>query len=319
MKKAAEVVLAIIAALLVVAILMMFLFPGKAHAAEPKPWNKWGGAPYTRSFEESCRKALEAIDGFTLPLEVKEHFKAAVGTTCKDGEKVWLTPEMLIEQMWSGPDAHHKGPHVMNRVTVAELPVAKSPDGRQYRKGAVAETAKALSWEFQFKGKLYVLYDPFECGNWSWAFGPVPLPEMCVTVKYTVKIGDEARFAVLTRKRLPASACWQLCDGTDCAAPPSPCDTCDWIGPKSVIPAGFEPLHTGRYIAHSEHQTLRFPREVMSEYIALCDDRVGLGESDAWIIQPSAWSAGVTTVVVPYGGQEWPAWSQVDLSKWRKP
>lgn len=304
-----------------VVILLLFALAGiamltseKAHAAEPK-WDKWNVAPYASSLEEACRKAPAAIDGFALPPAVKQHFTQILGTACKGGKEVWLTPDMLIEQMWSG--GQH--PHVMQRRAVGELPVLKSPDGRTYRKGAVAETAKALSWTFVYEGKPYVLYLPYVCFNWSWTFGPVPLLEMCVTVEYTVKIGDEVRFAILSRKRLPASACWQLCDGTDCAFPPSPCDECDWIGPKSVIPTGFEPLHTGRYIAHSEHQVLRFPQEVRSEYIALCDERTGLGESDSWIIQPSEWRTGVTTIVVPYGGQEWPAWGQVDLSKWRKP
>jgi hypothetical protein len=140
--------------------------------------------------------------------------------------------------------------------------------------------------------------------------------EQCVTLEYDVIPGDEVRFAVFAQRRLPASACWQLCDGTDCAAPPSPCDTCDWVGPKSVVPTGSEPLHTGRYVAKSAHQTLRFPREVATGYVALCDERAGLGESDSWIVQPSAW-AHATTVSVPYGDQQWPAWGRVDMSRWK--
>ncbi|MCR4333479.1 MAG: hypothetical protein NUV60_00440 [Patescibacteria group bacterium] len=306
-----------------VALILFFVMPTKAHAAEPKPWKNWGIAPYAASQDAACKKASEAIDGFLMPSAVKNHFKTKLESTCKGGETFWLTPDMLLEQMWSGPDSRHKTAHLMNRESVAELPVLKSPDGRPYRKGSVAETAKALFWSFTYEGKTYVLYLPFVCFNWSWGFAPVPLPERvidaCATVEYTVQVGDRVRFAVLARKRLPASACWQLCDGDDCAAPPSPCDTCDWVGPKSVIPAaGFEPLHTGWYVARAEHQTLRFPLAVMSEYIALCDERDGLGESDSWIIQPSAW-IGRTTIVVPYGGQPWPAWGQVDMSKWRKP
>ena len=302
---------------------VLFFMPTKAHGAEPKLWKDWGIAPYAVSQEAACKKAAEAIDGFTaMPAAVKSHFKTKLESTCKGGETFWLTPDMLLEQMWSGPDSAHKKAHVMERAAVAELPVLKSPDGRPYRKGSVAETARALSWKYTYEGKTYVLYLPFVCFNWSWGFAFTPLPEkvveVCATAEYVVKIGDAVRFAVLTRKRLPSSACWQLCDGTDCAAPPSPCDNCDWIGPKSVIPAGFEPLHTGLYIARAERQTLRFPLEVMKEYIALCIERDGLGESDSWIIQPSAW-IGRTTVVVPYGGQPWPAWGQVDMSKWRKP
>jgi hypothetical protein len=184
---------------------------------------------------------------------------------------------------------------------------------------------------------LYVLYLPLVCFNWSWALllapvpprpiilaplpptpAPVPPPllELCAEVGYTVEPGDEVRFAVLAQKRLPSSGCWRLCDGDDCAAPPSPCDICDWIGPKSVIPDGFEPLHTGRYVARSAKQTLRFPREVQASYVALCVTREGFGQSNSWIVQPSAWAVGKTKVVVPYGGQQWPVWGETDMSGW---
>lgn len=144
-------------------------------------------------------------------------------------------------------------------------------------------------------------------------------PSSCATVAFAVKPGEEVRFSVLAQRRLPASACWQLCDGNACSALPSPCDVCDWIGPKSVIPAGFEPLHTGRYTAHAERQTLRFPREVEANYVALCVTSDKLGESDSWIVQPSAWR-GVSIVSIPYGGQQWPAWGKdkVDMSRWKK-
>ncbi len=115
------------------------------------------------------------------------------------------------------------------------------------------------------------------------------------------------RFAVLTDHRLPSSSCWQLRDGNVRSALPSPCDTCNWIGPRSVIPRRYKPLYTGLYTANFAEQTLRFPVEVKQEYIALCITRAGLGESDSWIIQPKEW-AGKKVVRVPYGGQQWPVW-----------
>ncbi len=159
-----------------------------------------------------------------------------------------------------------------------------------------------------------------KCGN---VVGAVMVSgQACRTVDFTGKPGDEWRFAVLAQKRLPASACWQLCDGNICSAPPSPCDHCNWIGPKSVIPAGFRPLYTGRYVAHASHQSLRFPREVEQNYVALCDMRAGLGESDSWVVSPSKWKekkekGRVTVVRVPYGGQMFPVWGPdaIDLTK----
>lgn len=147
----------------------------------------------------------------------------------------------------------------------------------------------------------------------------VPVPatppraqEECATVEYAVMPGDEVRFAVLAQKRLPASACWRLCDGADCAAPPSPCDVCDWIGPMSLLPEGFEPLHTGRYVAQSAKQSLRLPREARVNFVALCVEREGFGGSNSWIVDPSAWGAfgeGMA-ISVPYGGIVWPVWGE---------
>ena len=195
----------------------------------------------------------------------------------------------------------------MNNVTVAKLPVLKAPDGRQYRKNknkdTVFETVEALSWTFSYEGRTYVLYLPEVCFNWSWSVATTP-PEPCATVAYTVSPGDEVRFAVLAQRRLPPSACWQLCDGIECSMFPSPCDECDWAGPLSAIPVGFNPLHTGLYVAHSAKQTLRFPREVMANYVALCVEREGFGESDADVVTPQDWQ-GRDVHYVPAG---WPLW-----------
>ncbi|OGG39765.1 hypothetical protein A2118_01835 [Candidatus Kaiserbacteria bacterium GWA2_50_9] len=129
-------------------------------------WTQWGISPFATSQADACKKASAAIDGFSMPEAVKTAFKQKLGATCGGGVEVWLTPGMLLEQMWTGG---HK-PHVMDKKKVGELPVLKSPEGRPYRKGAVAETAKALSWTVVHEGKLYTLYLPLVCFNWSWAF-----------------------------------------------------------------------------------------------------------------------------------------------------
>lgn len=289
--------------------------PAKANGATKEVWDRWNVAPYASTLPQACEKLLEALDGFAMPLTVKEHFKRELGSSCAGGAEVWLTPHQRLEAMWSGGNK----PHVLRNVIVGELPVLKSPDGRPYRTGAVAETAKALSWTYVYEGETYVLYLPFVCFNWSWAFGSpllTTVAETCATVNYAVAPGDLVRFAVIAKARLPSSSCWQLCDGPECSAPPSPCDDCSWIGPLSVLPQDVVPQHTGMYRAKHAPQTLRFPLQVRTVYVALCDDRPGVGESDSWIVQPSAWGDG-TAVVVPYGGQPWPAWGQVDMSKWR--
>ncbi len=316
MKKIVVILLALACATLVAS---------PVHSANGDSWDRWGIQPYASSIMEACRQAPVAISGFTMPSEVKEYFLETVRTGCPGGKEAWLTPNMVLEQMWSGGEK----PRLMNKRRVAELPVSSSPDGRPYRKGSVAETAKAFSWGAIHEGKMYIVYLPLVCFNWSWAFGPdappsPPLPrvlasvaEKCATVEYTVKPGDEVRYFVLARKRLQASACWQLCDGTNCSAPPSSCDWCDRFDPESIIPAGFETQHTGKYTARSAKQSLRFPLEIASSYLALCVTRAELGQSDSWVVQPSAWKGGAI-VQIPYGGQKWPAWGHVDYSKWEK-
>ena len=114
-------------------------------------------------------------------------------------------------------------------------------------------------------------------------------PNPCATEKYSVEPGDEVRFVVAARELLPASACWQLCDGDTCSALPSPCDEpCGWAYPESIVPAGFVPQHSGKYVAKHAKQSLRFPKEVKNNYIALCVTRAGLGQSDSWIVPPKA-------------------------------
>ncbi len=316
-KKIVQVIVLAIA-IGVVALTLFVAIARPACAYEPV-WDKWNASPYALSFEMACAKAKVAIDGFNIPQAVKEYFKNAF---LKDGEPVWLTPDMLLEEMWTG-GAH---PHVMSKKLVGELPVLRSPDGRKYRRDTVAETAKALSWSRTYEGKNYVLYLPLVCFNWCWSFGSPPAPppekcpepavEKCATVKYIVEPNDEVSFAVFARELLPSSSCWQLCDGDNCTALPSPCgDDCNWVGPKSVLPTGFEPLHSGKYVARAEKQALRFPLGVEKNYVAICVTRDGK-QSDSWIVQPSAWGEGKTIVVVPYGGQDWPAWGKVDWSKW---
>ena len=308
-----------------------------AYSADGDSWSSWGVEPYASGQTEACRKAPDAIDGFSMPSEVKSYFKTVIGTGCPGGRQTWLTPNMMLEQMWSGGSR----PQVMNKKEVGELPVLKSSDGRPYRRGSVAQTAKALSWAAVYEGKTYIIYLPLVCFNWSWAFGADPptspsVPQAlaaavakekkCATITFVVQPGDEirvqpgdeVRFAVFARQRLPASACWQLCDGKKCSAPPSACDDCDWAepnGPKSVIPDELEPVHTGSYIATESNQSIRFPREVESSYVALCVLRSGLGESDTWVVQPGVWDSIVTNISIPYGGQKWPVWGQYDSSK----
>lgn len=154
-------------ALVVIAVLFTlgfaFVMNRPAQSAEESQWDKWGVAPYARNLEEACRKAPEAIDGLNLPQAVKEDFKKKVTDSFCKGEKAYLTPDMVLEEMWTGGQK----PHVMKNKKVAELPVLKSPEGRAYNKGSVVEAAVAYVWTSVHEGKIYYLFLPWVCYNWS--------------------------------------------------------------------------------------------------------------------------------------------------------
>ncbi|MSU74646.1 hypothetical protein EXS57_02610 [Candidatus Kaiserbacteria bacterium] len=300
-KPSARVVLAVIAAVLVSLFLLMGMIP-KARATE---WNRWNVAPYATSQEEACKKAPQAIDGFNIPSAVKEAFKSQLGATCKGGKEVWLTPGMHLEEMWSGGAK----PHVMSNKTVGELPVLKSPDGRTYRKGAVAETAKALSWEFVYEGKKYTLYEPFVCFNWSWASSPVPIVTVpvavapkCVELTFYAPVGGKVRWGVgSSTGPLAPDACnaqregdgpWQAWHGE--------CETCvpqeeyisKLLGSTAQVP------HKYLYPVGVRKQTFRFSSEIWTKVLYFClEDAIGVKTCGSYI-RPESWK-GQYQVQIP--------------------
>ena len=261
--------------------------------AEERQWH-WNVAPYAASQEEVCRKAPEAIDGFNLSPEAKQYFKQTLGTDCKGGTVVWLTPNVLLEQMWSGPDARHKGAHLMNHAAVEELPVTKSSDGRPYRKGAVAETAKALQWTFTQKGKTEVLYLPFVCFNLAWAFAPVPLPDKCVELVFNASIGGHVRWGVgtLAGRSLLSDECnAQKQDDGQWVSWYGECDICtpaiDYI--RKTMGDTAKVLQKFLYPVTATKQTLRFSTEVWTNLVYICLEDAAGRQTCGVYIRPEDW------------------------------
>lgn len=311
----------VLVAFAVIVAFAALVIPKDAFASDGSPWARWNVAPYARSFEEACRKAPAAIDGFDLPQAVKVGFKQAIGTDCKGGTEAWLMPHQVLEQMWSGGSS----PHVMNKKTVGELPVAKSPDGRSYRKGTVAETAKAVSWTFVHEGKSYVLYLPFVCFNWSWAIGASPVQaaaEECVEYSFNaVPLGGKTVKMVhwgvgSARGPLPPSACnaqkqgngeWTayvgdcmkvtqvVRDGKVITLPECTADI-DFIrkvlGAKATVP------HRYTYQATAVTQTLRFPKVIQGDVIYTCLEFTDQSSTCGIYMRPQDWR-GRNRVNVP--------------------
>lgn len=324
MNKAVQSVAAAVALTLVLAgiiIVILVATTPSAKAADGEPWVNWGAAPFARTFDEACRSAPKAIDGFMMPTPVKEHFKAEVARSCKSDKGVWLTPETKLEQMWSGPDARHKSPYLMNEKSVAELPVLRSPDGRPYRKGSVAETARAFVWTLVYEGKTYNLYLPLVCFNWSWAFGP-PVPtalvEECVEYGFNAPVGGKVHWGVGSNQGpLPPSRCnaqkqgsgtwfawigeclkvsWVVTkDGTKIVLPECTADI-DFI--RKILGANATVPHRYTYEVTATQQTLRFPTVIQNGVIYVCLEYPDGTNTCGVYMRPQDWK-GRTRVDIP--------------------
>lgn len=170
-------------------------------------WNRFGAAPYAESLEEGCRKAPEAIDGFSLPPEVKIAFKEKVGTRClEEGVVVWFTPGDRLDEMWTGGQR----PHVLKSVNVADVPVTKSPDGRAYRKGAVSEALKAWTWSTTYQAKKYVLVLPAVCSNWSWYSITLPPPPVAAAAPAPARALSAAPTGPCPQGYMLTAHAWEL-------------------------------------------------------------------------------------------------------------
>jgi hypothetical protein len=264
-------------------------------------WSKWGAAPFASSQPEACKKASAAIDGFKWPQPVKEHFKEVA---CKGGETAWLTPGTQLDQMWSGGPK----PHVMNGIAVADLPVLKSPDGRSYHKGAVAESAKALAWSWAYEGRTYVLYLPEVCFNWSWAFGPTPAPpaipppalpvEKCVEISFNAPPGKVRWGVASANGPLPPSVCNAQKQGDGpWTAWTGQCDECtgaiEYI--RGILGDKAEVYHKYLYSVYGTpevrqpRQFLRFSEAVRADVVYIClEDANGVRTCGVYV-RPQDW------------------------------
>lgn len=249
-------------------------------------WRHFGAAPFAFSRTEAMQKRNSAFLALGIP-------KGAVQLLMNATEKPGIPATLVVGQKLSAMIS--EGGRIHHDVVIAfNSPVLHM----QY-------AAPAEKWKITWRGKVYTIFLPVICHNWS----VVITPAKCASTTFQVKPGDLVRLGVFTKngERLP-SDCWSLSDGSVVSAAPSPCAECNWEGVLSVLPDGFRVEYSGLYRAHSRTQTLRFPREVTKDYIALCVTREGLGESDSWIVPPRAWN-GNSIIHIPYSrGNRWPVW-----------
>lgn len=267
--------------------------PTATSASQGGEWRNWGAAPYANSFAEACRKKSQAIDGFDWPAAVKERFKQRLGSDCSGGKEVWLTPRQLLKEMWSGPDGRHASDYLMKNKEVAELPVPKSPEGRAYRKGSVAETAKALEWTEEYEGVTYHLVLPYVCFNWGWwssTAPPKPIakkPEECAyVVHFTRETEVVLRQGILGPTPVQdlclailraGSSQWQSWWRDECT------DT--WCDFSEAVRVAGQPLQlVNSYVPKPGMHIIRVPKWMVAKdslhRVVLCTERAGRVSSD---------------------------------------
>lgn len=267
-------------------------------SADETLWENWGAAPYALSLGEAYKKAPEAINGFDIPLAVKKHFTENPALIRNGGKEVWLTPDMTLEEMWSGKDLKHPTAYVMQRRTVAKLPVFKSPDGRRYRPGAVFETARAFSWECVYEGQTYVLYLPYVCFNWAWAFGPPPVPEpdRCVEISFNAPVGGKVRWGVasVNGPLLPSICNAQQQGEGPWTAWVGQCDACirtlgSMMFIRTILGGEVDIPHKFVYSVTEERQILRFTTDIWTDVVYICLEYLDGSRTMGVYIRPQDW------------------------------
>ncbi|MFA7302601.1 MAG: hypothetical protein WC030_02535 [Candidatus Paceibacterota bacterium] len=272
-------------------------------------WDNWNVAPFALTQEEACERAAAAISGFDMPAPVKAHFKAAIGTNCKGGTIAWLTPGTVLEEMWSTD-------HIVRKQKVGELPVLQSPDGREYRKGAVAQTARALEWSYSYGGKTYLVDLPSVCFNWSWRFGatcvtprpvakpapkPVPQQEVCRELVFNANPSGKVWWSIGGNTLFPPSVCnaqrqgdgpWRAWYG-ECHE----CEGALWYV-RRILGNTAEIFQKYLYPVKEVRQTIRFSRAVEDSVVTVCLENAEGVQTCGYYVTPSHWEGGRTRVEI---------------------
>jgi hypothetical protein len=243
----------------------------RAEAAEPFEWQNPGDNPFADTRAEAMARREEAFRrlGFT-----EAQIEAFILQTDKPSAVVQIHSGSTLGGMVGGGGKDYFDFPVNFVRAKPSLPVS----------------AEAEMWQIEWEGQIYTIYLPTICNNWAFKVESA----QCAVAQYETEVGDEFKFVVLTEgSYLPASACWEVCDGESCSAPPTPCtDGCNWSGIRESVPAEFSfAAHSGAYTTKSRLQTIRFPREVMQEYLGACVTRND-AQHNGILVRPEDWVNG---------------------------
>jgi hypothetical protein len=122
-------------------------------------WRNWGGAPYGPTSDEALTDTK--LDWYlrcstAIPENLKTKVKASIRAN-PHGERIaYITPDMVLPEMASGPDRVHRSQHIMRNVRVARIVEALG----------VVLAAETRTWSVKSDdGTIYDIGDPFKCGN----------------------------------------------------------------------------------------------------------------------------------------------------------
>lgn len=149
--------------------------------ADNVEWKRWGGAPYGPTAAEALTDPK--LDWYlkcstAIPEHLKAKVKAAIRANPKGEQMAYLTPDMTLPEMASGPDRSHRTQHIMRNVKVARIVEVLG----------IVLAAETPIWSVKdTDGSTFVVGDPLRCGNLS-VIRIIPVPTAVVQVPkcYTI-------------------------------------------------------------------------------------------------------------------------------------
>lgn len=272
-------------ALLSGGVAMLFASPALGQVV----WQKWGGAPYAKSFAEatSDKKFDLFLELAGIPTEMRAEAKRIVRTT--KGEVIYLTPNDKLAYMMSGPSGNQKD-HIMKDVTVGTTVISRGK----------VEAATATKWRIGTIGmSVAYIVVPDICFNLSLLLEFEVTVAECVELHYPVQKGDIVRFAILGPTDVPAGCLGLMKAGTDswvglpAACPQGRCDFVAVIREARRARPGmkFDMQMSGGYVVNSAGTDIMrlpaiFAEEGSGYIVVICIERNG-DDSQGIAVEPS--------------------------------
>lgn len=261
-------------------------------------WKNWGAHPYASPAKDALSGSK--LDWFLkcapLPETVKPKVRAAILAKPEGERMAYITPDLVLPAMASGPDAKHPHQHLMRDVSVARI---------AHSLGVVL-AAEAPSWSVQDEdGTVYVIGDPLKCGNLSIIrINRVPKAS-CATVAVRLPPGvhRSIRYTLTRREEVSDFNCWGVIDRQWRSGAPRNCDWCEWTvdGIREMqrrYGGVFRYFHTAIYYVHSDTDllgkeqetevTLVFPLAAREAGVSVCVEVDGK-IVPAYLILPESW------------------------------